>query len=79
MGARDSKSSRSTSVAVPVQILVNRSYICLVPTRQGTHLPQDSSMQNSMKNRATSGMQEPSSMTIKPPEPMMEPSFWSAS
>ena len=30
-------------------------------------------MQNSMKKRATSTMQEDSSMTIRPPEPMMEP------
>ena len=49
-------------------------YICTVPTRQGTHLPQLSSMQNSMKNLATSTMHERSSMTIRPPDPMIEPS-----
>jgi hypothetical protein len=32
-------------------------------------------MQNSMKKRATSTMQVVSSMTIMPPEPMMEPSL----
>ena len=32
-------------------------------------------MQNSMKNLATSTMQEVSSMTIMPPEPMMEPTL----
>jgi hypothetical protein len=46
----------------------------LVPTRQGVHLPQDSSWTNSRKNRATSTMQVSSSMTINPPEPMMAPS-----
>ncbi len=59
--------------AVPSQILVSRSYICAVPARQGMHLPQDSVMQNSMKKRATLTMQEVSSMTIMPPEPMIEP------
>ena len=46
-----------------------------VPARQGTHLPQDSSMQNSMKKRATSTMSVAWSITIIPPEPMMEPSL----
>ena len=46
----------------------------LVPTRHGTHLPQDSSCTNSRKNRATSTMQVSSSMTIRPPEPMIAPS-----
>ncbi len=47
---------------------------CTVPARQGMHLPHDSSMQNSMKNRATSTMLVSSSITIMPPEPMIEPS-----
>src|SRR4029077_7272591 len=46
---------------------------------QGMHLPQDSDMQNSMKYLATSTMQEVSSITIMPPDPMMEPSFLSDS
>ena len=37
-----------------------------VPARQGMHLPHDSSMQNSMKNRATSTMLVSWSMTIIP-------------
>ena len=45
----------------------------LVPTRQGTHLPHDSSWTNSRKNRATSTMQLSSSITIRPPEPMIAP------
>ena len=45
----------------------------VVPTRQGTHLPHDSSRQKSMKYLATLTMQEVSSMTIIPPEPMNEP------
>ena len=54
-------------------IRVSRPCISTVPTRQGTHLPQDSSMQNSMKNRATSTMLEASSITMRPPEPMIDP------
>ena len=53
--------------------------ICAVPARQGMHLPHDSVMQNSMKKRATLTMQEVSSITIMPPEPMIEPIFSSAS
>ena len=49
------------------------SSIRLVPSRQGTHLPQDSFCVNSMKNRAVSTMQVSSSMTTKPPEPIMAP------
>ena len=45
----------------------------LVPIRQGVHLPQDSSTVKSRKNRAMSTMQLSSSMTIRPPEPIMEP------
>ena len=62
-------------VPVPLQMRVSSVYICAVPARQGMHLPQDSVMQNSMKKRATLTMQEVSSMTIMPPEPMMEPIF----
>ncbi len=48
-------------------------YSWVVPTRQGTHLPHDSSRQKSMKYLATSTMHDVSSMTIMPPEPMNEP------
>ena len=46
-----------------------------VPTRQGVHFPQLSSWVNSIKNRAISTMQVSSSMTIMPPEPIMEPAL----
>ena len=58
----------------PSAIRVSSRCICTVPARQGMHLPHDSSMQNSMKYRATSTMLVVSSMTIMPPEPMIEPS-----
>ncbi len=45
----------------------------VVPTRHGAHLPHDSSRMKSMKNRATLTMQEVSSMTIIPPDPMNDP------
>ena len=66
-------------VALRPRIFVSRLCICTVPARQGMHLPQDSSMQNSMKNRATSTIRVVSSMTIMPPEPMIEPSLVSES
>ena len=47
--------------------------ICLVPSRQGMHLPQLSDWMNSMKNLARSTMQVFSSSTTRPPEPMMAP------
>jgi len=63
----------STWVASPSQILVRRLNIWAVPVRQGMHLPQDSVMQNSMKNRATLTMHEVSSITIIPPDPIIDP------
>ena len=45
-----------------------------VPSRQGVHLPQDSSWQKSMKKRAMSTVHLSSFMTMRPPEPMMAPS-----
>ena len=50
-----------------------------VPSRQGMHLPQLSVWMNSMKNLARSTMQVFSSITTRPPEPMMAPKFFSAS
>ena len=55
------------------------SCICTVPARQGIHLPQDSSLQNSMKKRAISTMQDDVSITINPPEPIIEPMLCSES
>ena len=54
-------------------------HIWVVPTRQGVHLPHDSSRQKSWKYLATSTMQDVSSMMIMPPEPMNEPSSMSDS
>jgi len=52
---------------------------CWVPIRQGVHLPHDSFSVKLRKYRAMSTMHESSSMTIIPPEPMMEPTFASSS
>ena len=71
--------SRSRCVASPFVIFVSSSYICTVPARHGTHFPHDSVMQNSIKNRATETMQDVSSITIMPPEPIMEPALIKAS
>src|SRR4051812_12831015 len=68
-------SSRSSMVPVPAQIRVRSVCICAVPARHGMHLPHDSVMQNSMKNRATLTMQDVSSMTIMPPEPIIAPTL----
>ena len=53
--------------------------MCVVPTRQGAHLPHDSVRQKSMKYLATSGMQEVSSITISPPDPIIDPTLASDS
>ena len=66
-------------MACPSVMRPSRPYICAVPTRHGMHLPHDSVMQNSMKYLATSTMHDVSSMTIMPPEPMIEPSLASDS
>src|ERR1019366_143280 len=68
-----SSSVTSAGVASPAVIFSRMPCSCWVPARHGMHLPQDSLMQNSMKYLATSTMQDVSSMTIMPPEPMMEP------
>ena len=65
--------SRSSMVPLPSVILFSSSSRRLVPTRQGVHLPQLSSTVNSRKNLAMSTMQVSSSMTIRPPEPIMVP------
>ena len=69
-----SSSSRSFNSPCPSVILSKISSMRPVPSLQGVHFPHDSSLQNSMKNRATSTMHLLSSMTIKPPEPTMAPS-----
>jgi len=52
---------------------VRISSIRFVPSRQGVHLPQDSDCVKFRKNLATSTMQVSSSITISPPEPIIEP------
>src|SRR5579871_4974958 len=66
---------KSCCVADMLPIAVRIRCIWYVPTRQGMHLPQDSVMQKSMKYLATSTMHELSSMTIIPPEPMIDPAL----
>ena len=68
-----SSSARSAGPASPAVIFWRIPCICWVPARHGMHLPHDSLMQNSIKYFATSTMHEVSSITIMPPEPMMEP------
>lgn len=65
---------RSARLASPSQMRVSSMWSCVVPTRQGRHFPQDSSRQKSMKYFATSTMRVVSSITIMPPDPMIEPS-----
>ena len=60
-------------VPLPLVIFSSSSKRRLVPTRQGVHLPQLSSTVNSRKNLAMSTMQVSSSMTMRPPEPIMLP------
>src|SRR5574337_698667 len=74
-------SSRSISLLLPWPFVIRSSVSSsrLVPTRQGTHLPQDSDWVNWTKYRATFTMQSSSSSTIMPPEPTIEPSFASDS
>ena len=51
---------------------------CASPSRHGVHLPHDSSLRKRRKYRATSTMQVCSSITIMPPEPIIEPASASA-
>src|SRR5665811_989094 len=74
-----SRSSRSPSWPRPSVMFVMILSICLVPSRHGTHLPHDSSARKSRKYLATSTMQVSSSITIMPPEPIMDPTLVSSS
>ena len=69
-----SNRSRSSKVPCPLEILSSTSNILVVPILQGVHLPQDSSLQKSMKYLAKSIIQVCSSITISPPEPIIVPS-----
>ena len=79
MVASSSSLSRSSSSPLPATIFSRISSIRLVPSRQGTHLPQDSRWVKDMKNRATSTMQVCSSITTMPPEPTMALNFFTES
>src|SRR4030043_176213 len=70
-----SRSSRpiSSSFPLPAAIRFRILSITFIPIRQGTHLPQDSSTEKSVKNRAVSTMQVESFMTTRPPDPIMAP------
>ncbi len=65
--------SMSSIVAMPSVIFSKILNICLPPTRQGVHFPQDSSIVKSIKNLATFTIQSSSSSTIIPPDPIIEP------
>ena len=71
--------SRSSSVPLPVVMRSRISSIRVVPSRQGVHLPHDSSCEKVMKNLAMSTMQSSSSRMIMPPLPMIEPALVSVS
>ena len=63
----------------PFVMRVSISSRRFVPMRQGTHLPHDSSCVKLRKKRAMSTMHVFSSMTIMPPEPIIEPALVSDS
>jgi (2Fe-2S) ferredoxin len=67
--------SISSGTPSPLQILVRISSIRFVPSRQGVHLPHDSDWVKFRKNRARSTIQVVSSITTKPPEPIMAPAW----
>src|SRR5208282_583492 len=68
-----SRNATSPSRPFPSEILVRTSSRASLPSRHALHLPQDSSLVNWMKNFETSTMQVSSSITIIPPEPIIEP------
>ena len=68
-----SRNSKSPSRPSRSEIRVKTSRSASLPSRQALHFPQDSSLVNWMKNLDTSTMQVSSSMTIIPPDPIMEP------
>src|SRR3972149_6879169 len=72
--ARASRSSlaRSTTSPFPWEILSRMVARCLVPTRQGTHLPHDSAWVKFRKYLAVSTMHGFLSRTMSPPDPMMD-------
>ena len=65
----------SDSSPRPSVIRSRMSSMTFRPMRQGTHLPQDSILVKVRKKRATSTMQVVSSMTTRPPDPIMAPAL----
>src|SRR5574341_267357 len=77
--ASSMSSPMSLSLPFPSLIRVRILSICLMPSRHGEHLPQDSVERKVRKYFATSTMQVSSSITIMPPEPMIAPTLGSSS
>src|SRR4030042_1710708 len=73
--ARSSSSERLSPFPLPSVIPSKISPILFSPSRHGRHLPQDSSWRKWTKYFAKSTIQVPSSLTIIPPEPIMEPAY----
>src|SRR5271156_5202055 len=73
--APESSSINATSAAEPFPSVqpVNISTNFCEPTRQGTHLPQDSLRKNCVEFSAMSSMQRSSAHTTRAPEPSIEP------
>ena len=67
--------SISSGFPRPAQIFSSNCNRRRVPSRQGVHLPQDSSCTKSIKNRAMSTIHEFSSITMAPPDPIMAPTL----
>ena len=74
-----SRSSISPSFPSPRVIASTSSYILRVPSRHVVHFPQLSSFRKFRKYLAVSTIQVLSSMTIMPPEPIIEPTSVSLS
>src|SRR5271156_3357388 len=73
--APESSSINATSATEPFPSVqpVNISTNFCEPTRQGTHLPQDSLRKNCVEFSAMSSMQRSSAHTTRAPEPSIEP------
>src|SRR5271155_1835348 len=73
--APESSSIKATSAADPLPCVqpVSISTNFCEPTRQGTHLPQDSLRKNCVEFSAMSSMQRSSAHTTRAPEPSIEP------
>ena len=75
ISASSSSSSKSLNSPFPATMRSKISSILFVPSRHGTHFPQLSLWVKFMKNRATSTIQVSSSITTRPPDPIMASIF----